>query len=284
MKLCRLALPSTAFLLFTAATFLGEPQDGPVPVAGNVSFYPGSRGGNLGFQVGEDGLLLIDDKFENTTDEVDAAIAKLSKSPPEFLVNTHYHGDHTGGNAHLGQHATIVAHDNVRVRLVEEGKPAAALPVVTYADGLSLHYNGEEVRLFHVPNAHTDGDTVVWFQGSNVIHMGDLYFQVGYPFIDVAGGGSAEGLLAGLDLVLERAPEDARLIPGHGVVTGIEGLREYRDMIATVLGRVRELTAEGFSVEEMLESGVTEEYDERWTWGFIDSKRFVESVRGSLGG
>ena len=278
-------LLSASFLGLLASAALIHPvpsQTAPEPVAGGVSYLAGSGGGNVGFLSGPDGLLLIDDKFENTTAEIDAAIAALDSGPARFLVNTHYHGDHTGGNAHLGGGLTIVAHDNVRGRLAADGQPAVALPVVTYADGVSLHFNGEEVRLIHVPSAHTDGDTVVWFRGSNVVHMGDLYFQIGYPYLDVGAGGSAQGLVAGLDRLLELLPRDARFIPGHGIVTGRAELVAYRDMVATVLERVRELKAEGVSVDDMLAGGVTEEYDQRWTWGFIDARRFVESIARGL--
>lgn len=272
---------SSAFaaLLGGAILFGSEPQDYSVEaVGGNVHTLLGGRGGNIGVQVGEDGLLVIDDQFLDNAARIEAALSTLAPGAPEFLINTHYHGDHTGGNAHFGEVSLIVAHANVRVRLESEGKPAQALPVVTYADGLSIHFNGEEVRLLHVANAHTDGDTVVWFVGSNVVHMGDLYFEIGYPYIDVDGGGSPLGLLAGIDAILERVPEDARIISGHGKITGTEELRVYREMIATIVGRVRELKAEGFSLQEILDARVTEEFDERWTWAFIDATKLVTSV------
>ena len=280
----RILAAFSLFALFTGAWVLGAEaeSEGPELVAGRVHYLIGSKGGNVGLQKGPDGVLVVDDKFADTTEEIERAIASLQSGRPTWLINTHHHGDHTGGNAHFGKSLTIVAHDNVRKRLEAEGGAATGLPVVTHADGASLHFNGEEVRLIHVPRAHTDGDTVVWFKGSKVIHLGDLYFQIGFPFLDVASGGSAQGLVAGLDRILELVPADTKVVPGHGVVTGVDGLREYRDMVATSLERVRELKAEGFSADDMLAAGVVEDYVERWTWGFIDAKKFVTSIVAGL--
>lgn len=255
-------------------------------VGGKVSMLVG-QGGNLGVSTGPDGTLLIDDQFENLAPKIEAALAKLAgsaeKGAPRFLLNTHHHGDHTGGNKHFGAFATILAHENVRARLLDDKQPAAALPVITYADGVSLHWNGEEIRLIHLPNAHTDGDTVVWFTGSNVVHMGDLYFQLGYPFVDVAGGGNVLGLIEGVNAMLARLPADVRVIPGHGEVTGLEGLREYAAMLQTITDRVREHLAKGEDAKAMLAAGVTREFDGRWGhFDFVPPERFLQSVIDSL--
>ena len=292
--LTRSVLPAAAVLLLCGAYLVGPGQGPEVvghPVAGSVSYLIGPGAGNIGVQTGADGILVIDDQFEAHAASIEAALAKLGKGVPKFLINTHWHGDHTGGNAHFGRTATILAHANVRRRLEGDGTiggtvsgdelPAVALPVVTFEDGVSLHFNGEEVRLLHLPNAHTDGDTAVWFTGSNVIHMGDLYFQVGYPYLDVESGGGITGMIAAVETILALVPADVKVIPGHGETTGLDGLREYLAMLQTIDGRVRELAAAGFSVDEMLESGVTEDYDERWSWGFIDGRRFVTSVLAS---
>jgi cyclase len=226
--------------------------------------------------------------------EVEQALKTLADGAPVYLINTHWHGDHTGGNPHFGKQATIIAHENVRRRLVgdesiggrvsEEALPAEALPTITYAEGVSLRFNGEEIRLSYVGGgAHTDGDTVVWFTGSNVVHMGDVYFQAGYPFVDTNSGGDVRGIIAAVEQVLETVPEDARIIPGHGEVTGTEGLRDYLEMLRTITGRVEELLAEGFTVDEMMEAEVTAEFDERWgSFAFVPPRRFVESVVTSL--
>src|SRR5262245_26696505 len=199
-------------------------------VAGAVSVLFGD-GGNIGVSAGPDGLLIVDDQFEREAPAIEAELAKLAPAPdraaPRFLVNTHHHDDHTDGNKHFGKQAVVVAHENVRTRLVTGKAPPQSLPVVTYADGLALHWNGEEIRVFHVPEGHTDGDSVVWFKGSNVVHMGDLYFQIGYPFVDLAGGGNVLGLTEGVRHVLDELPDGVRVIPGHGAVTGKAELAEY---------------------------------------------------------
>ena len=286
-SLARCVLPVVSLLLFSSAVWFGSPEleIETVPVAGSVSMLVGN-GGNIGLQVGPSGVLMVDDQFAADAPNIQAAINSLAAGAddgdvaPAFLINTHFHGDHTGSNPTFGKASTIVAHRNVRVRLVGEDQPAVALPVVTYDDGLSIHFNGEEVRLIHMPGAHTDGDTVVWFTGSGVIHLGDLYFQNGYPYIDIGAGGSAAGIIAAIESVLAKVPAETKVIPGHGVTTDLAGLREYLEMLATIRGRVAELYAESFTLDEILEAGVTEDYDERWAGGFINSRQFVRSVIG----
>lgn len=296
----RVLFATSAASLLGAAAHFGSPatsgQDGlqVVSVGGTVSHLVSGRGGNIGVSVGEDGLLMIDDLFPDTVAEVEKALKTLAEGEPVYLINTHWHGDHTGGNPHFGQEATIIAHENVLRRLagdasiggrvVEEALPQAALPTITYGEGLSLRFNGEEIRLFYVGGgAHTDGDTVIWFTGSNVVHMGDIYFQAGYPFVDISSGGDVRGIIAAVEQVLELVPDDARIIPGHGQVTGKEGLREYLEMLVTITGRVEELLAEGFTVDEMMEAEVTSEFDARWGgFAFVPPRRFVESVVASL--
>ena len=198
---------------------------------GNVSFLLGGIG-NTVVSLGEQGMLVCDTKLARDGDALDAALAEMSELLPVYVVNTHWHGDHTGNNGRYAANATIVAQENVRRRLagdasiggrvarevVEEG-----LPDVTFERGAKLHFNGEEVELLHVPNAHTDGDTVVWFKGSGVVYMGDVYFQAAYPFVDLASGGSVDGVIAGVEAVLARAPEGTRFAPGHGEVSGRRG-------------------------------------------------------------
>lgn len=282
------ALVATGALLFA----LQDPVEVVIhPVAGNVSALDG-QGGTIGLSVGADGVLMVDSQFEALAPRIDQAVRELAGEQPVFLVNTHWHGDHTGGNPHFGAEATIVAHQNVRRRLAKDGSiggrlaetvRAEGLPVVTYEDGLSIFFNGEEVRLLHVPAAHTDGDTVVWFKGSNVVHMGDLYFQASYPFIDLDSGGSVEGLLAGLESVLAWLPADALLIAGHGEVTGVEGLREYRDMLVTLVGRVREALDAGLSAKEMIEGRLSADLDARWGGSsFVPPERMIQTLATDL--
>jgi len=254
-----------------------------LPVAGAVSVLVAEGGGNIGVSDGADGLLIVDDQFERLAPKIEATLDTKTKGAPRLLVNTHHHGDHTDGNKHFGKLATVVAHANVRARMGKDGAPAEALPVVTFADGLSLHFNGEEIRLIHCPGAHTDGDTVVWFTGSKVVHLGDLYFQVGYPFVDVSSGGNVRGIIAGVKQVLALVPADTRFVPGHGEVTGKDGLVEYLEMLETITARIQEHLAQGDDVSTMLSVGVTEDFDERWGhFDFVTPQRFVESVVASL--
>jgi len=279
-----LSAPFLALLGFGFA--YGRPQDElrivTHAVAGPVSFLEG-RGGNIGVSAGADGLLVVDSQFQDLAPKLKAALATLKPGAPRFLVNTHFHGDHTGGNEALGQGAVIVAHENVRARLVDEQKTKGLLPVVTYTDGVTLHFNGEEVRLIHVAGAHTDGDTVVWFKGSNVVHLGDLYFEVGYPYVDVGSGGNVLGLIEGLERVMAELPEDVKVIPGHGKLTGKKELGEYVAMLNTVTERVRSGLAQKQGVEAMMAAGVTRDLDARWGhFDFVPPRKFVESVVASL--
>ena len=247
-------------------------------------------GGNLGLSVGEEAVFLVDDQYAPMTEKIRAAIAAITPQPVRFVLNTHWHGDHTGGNENFGKAGSIVvAHENVRKRMAAAqfndffkretpASPKGALPVVTFDGVVSFHMNGEEIRGIHVPRAHTDGDTIVHFLGSDVIHMGDVYFNGLYPFVDTASGGSVEGTIAACDQVLKIATEKTRIIPGHGPLSNAAELKAYRDMLATVLARVKRLVAEGRTQAEIGAAGVTREYDEKWGKGFMPPARFAESV------
>ena len=247
-------------------------------------------GGNLGLSVGEDAVFLIDDQFAPLTEKITAAIAKITPKPVRFVLNTHWHFDHTGGNENFGRAgALIVAHENVRKRMNSEQfieflkmktppSPKPALPVVTFNGAISFHLNGEEIRAIHVPHAHTDGDAIVHFLGSDVIHMGDTFFNGFYPFIDTASGGSIDGVIAACDQVLGIATERTKLIPGHGPLSNKAELQAYRDMLAAAASRIRKLIADGRKLEEITAAGVMKDYDEKWGKGFIPPARFVEMV------
>jgi len=293
----RSLLACTFLALLGSAWALSErelEQQGPVqvrshPVAGPVHWIEG-RGGNLGVSAGEDGLLLIDDQFEDVAPQIQAELDKLSKAPLRFVVNTHWHGDHTGGNVVFGRKAPILAQENVRERLASppadrgpsEPRPAHALPVVTYPQSLSLHLNGEEVRLVHYPGAHTDGDSVVFFTGSNVVHMGDLFFAGRFPFIDLDSGGSVRGLERSVTEILEVLADDVKIIPGHGPLSTKEDLRKYREMLRESIARVEKALATGKSAEEMKQEQVLAGYEE-WAWGFVGVERFLETLARDLG-
>lgn len=219
-------------------------------------------GGNLGVSIGEDGVILVDDQYAPLTDKIRAAVANLSDAPIRYVINTHFHGDHTGGNENLGDTAVIVAHDNVRQRMSEgafvkafnmkmDPQPEVALPSITFSAEMSLHMNGQDVRAIHVKNAHTDGDSIIHFRGANVLHMGDLMFNGMFPFIDVPNGGDVDGVLVGLGKAIEAADDETIVIPGHGAVTDKAGLIAYRDTIAELRGIVAALKAEGKTLEEV---------------------------------
>ncbi len=284
-----------ALLLASTAFALVRGQEEAVLVhalEGRVSWLSG-KGGNVGLSVGQDGVLMVDSQYAVQAPSIEKAIVALAGAKPVLLVNTHWHGDHTGGNAHFGAAATIVAQANVRRRLARDASIGGrladevredALPVVTYEDGLSLFFNGEEVRLLHVPHGHTDGDSVVWFKGSNVVHMGDLFFQRNYPYIDLDSGGSVQGYLDGVESVLRWIPADARVIPGHGEATDVLGLREYRDMLAALVERVREGLAAGLSADDMVAGRLSEDFDARWGGSsFVTPERFVRTLASDLG-
>jgi len=242
-------------------------------VAGPIHMLEGS-GGNVGVSAGEDGILIVDDKFEKDVDAIRAHLKDINPGPLKFVLNTHFHGDHTGGNAAFGGEAVIIAHENVRVRLAAEEQPAAALPVVTYADKVSVHFNGETIDLIHFPAGHTDTDSVVFFRGSNVVHLGDLMFTGRFPFIDLNGGGSVQGYLDNIEKLLAIIPDDARLIPGHGPLATKADLQALHTMIAACYASVKEQVAAGKTIQDIQEKGVPAEYKD-WTWRFISEQRWI---------
>ena len=255
-----------------------------------TTFVLFGAGGNVGVSVGEDALFIIDDQYAPVSPKILAALKQLSDKPIKFVLNTHWHGDHTGGNENMGKGgALIVAHDNVRKRMSTEQfialfkskvppSPKVALPVVTFSTDVTFHINGDEVYGFHVPKAHTDGDTVVQFKKSNVIHMGDVFFNGWYPFIDVSSGGSPEGVIAASDRVLAMSDDNTKIIPGHGPVAGKGDLKAYRDMLASVSGRVKALMKEGKKLDEIKAAKPSAEFDEKWGKAFIKADAFIEML------
>lgn len=237
------------------------------------------RGGNIGISVGEDGVFLIDDQYAPLSEKIKTAVASLNEGPIRFILNTHWHGDHTGGNEAMGEvGALIVAHENVRKRLNSEQfmaafdrrvppAPKGALPVVTFTDAVTFHLNGNDIFVFHVKSAHTDGDAVVYFKKSNVIHMGDIYFAGGYPFIDLSSGGSVNGVIEAVNQVIGMIDEDTKVIPGHGALSDRHGLLKYLDMLVTIRDRISVQVKAGKSLDNILASKPTADFDEsqdRW--------------------
>ena len=258
-------------------------------VAEGVYMMTGS-GGNLGLAVGPDAVFLIDDQYAPLTPKIRAAIAAITDKPVRFVLNTHWHGDHTGGNEAFAEAgALIVAHDNVRKRMGSEQflafftmkiepSPRAALPLVTFDANVTFHINGDEVAAWHCPAAHTDGDAIVHFRRADVIHMGDIHFNYMYPFIDTSSGGTAEGVIAAVDRALALAGERTRIIPGHGPLASKADLQAYRTMLAVVLERIKSQMAAGRSVQEIVDAKPTQEFDAKWGGGFIKPDTWVKML------
>jgi cyclase len=251
-------------------------------------------GGNIGVSYGEDGTILIDDQYAPMTPKIEAAVTALGAAPVKFLINTHWHGDHSGGNENFGKAgAIIMAHDNVRVRMANDqnsafglvkASPRAALPVVTYAEGLKLHLNGEEVRVIAVAPAHTDGDSFIHWTKSNVIHMGDLFMlQVSFPFVDRNSGGDVRGFVAAADKVLALADDKTKIIPGHGAIATKADLQNHRNMIAAVIAKVEAGIKAGQTLDQIKATNPTDGFGVS-PKGFISADRFVETVYNQLKG
>lgn len=253
-------------------------------------------GGNVGLSAGEDAVFIVDDDFAPLAPKLKEAIGRISKKPVQFVLNTHFHFDHVGGNESFGKEgALVVAHDNARRRMSGDqlisfvgsgtqqlASPKAALPVVTVPTSVRLHLNGDEVHGFHVPNAHTDGDLIVHFVKNNVVHMGDVYFNGMYPFIDGGSGGSADGVVAAADRVLALADEQTKIIPGHGPLASKADLKAWRDMLATLTQRIRELRREGKTDQQIREAKPTAEFDARYGAGFVKADAFVQMLLGVI--
>ena len=292
------ALRGAAAALLLASAEVGADEFdaveiGTVPVAEGIHMLTG-RGGNIGVVSGNGGVLLIDDQYAPLTEKIRAAVRAISPDPIRFVVNTHWHGDHTGGNENLARTGSaVVAHENVRTRMSAEqvmsffGRtvppaPTGALPVLTFPETLSLHLAGMRIRVEHAPNAHTDGDSLVWFEGRDVLHMGDVYFNGRYPFVDLDAGGSLAGIIAAADGALARLAPGARVIPGHGPLSNPTELRAYRDMLDAVKTRVERAIAEGKSEDEVVAMAPSAAFDPAWGGGFLTPERFVRIVYRDL--
>jgi glyoxylase-like metal-dependent hydrolase (beta-lactamase superfamily II) len=293
MKLAKLAIGT---LLVGAAPALAQQQQpdwSKVEIRtqklGDGLYVLFGQGGNIGLSIGADGAFVIDDQFAPLSDKILAAIRAVTDKPVRFVLNTHWHGDHTGGNENFGKTgAIIVAHQNVRRRMNPaefadvvgrtQQAPAAALPVVTFTDGVTFHWNGETIQAVHVANSHTDGDALIRFTNANALHMGDTFFNGRYPFIDVASGGSLEGMIASSSRALEMVGPESRIIPGHGDVTDAGRLRAFRDMLVTVRDRIAPMVARGMTEDQLVAAKPTADLDA--VWGA--SERFVRGVHQSL--
>jgi glyoxylase-like metal-dependent hydrolase (beta-lactamase superfamily II) len=296
MRSCSLVLASLAV---AAAVHAQQPDFSKVEIKTTV-LAPGlamleGAGGNIAVSTGEDGPVIVDDQFAPLAPKIIAAVKALQNAPIRFVINTHHHFDHTGGNEVFGgAGALIVAHDNVRMRLSREQvsqlrpdlkqppQPEAALPVVTFGDGVTLHWNGDTIRVQHVAHAHTDGDAHVWFTRANVVHMGDTFVHGSFPIVDVESGGGIEGLIASANRVLAAATPETRIVPGHGPLATPADLKKFRDMLVDVRGRVEAGLASGKTLEEFLATKPLADLDAEWGDGFLKTEEVVSLVWMSL--
>ena len=260
-----------------------------VPVAPGLAMLIG-QGGNIAVSTGADGPVLVDDQFAPLIPKIEAAVRALQDAPIRFVINTHWHFDHTGGNEPLGKTgALIVAHHNVRQRMSTKQfmaamqrevppSPPAALPVVTFGEGVTLHWNGEQIEVQHVDPAHTDGDSLVWFRRANAVHTGDTFVNGTYPFVDTSSGGAFEGLIASGRRVLAGCEANTKIIPGHGPLATPADLRAFVEMLETVRKRVGAARAAGTKLEAFLASKPLADLDAKWASGFIKGDAFARTV------
>ena len=265
-------------------------------VAGNVYMLEGS-GGNIGASVGEDGIVIVDDQFAPLAEKIQAALKGVTDKPVRFVINTHFHGDHTGGNAYFQKQALIIAHDNVRKRLETGGamgnggsmhmdaKPAAkeALPIITFDHDVTVHLNGEDIRALHFPAGHTDGDSIIFFPKSNVVHMGDDFVTYGFPFIDVDSGGSIDGMIDGVEKAIADLPPDVKVIPGHGPISNLDDVRAYVKMLKETRDVVAKALKQHKTLEQMKQAKLLEPW-KKYSGDFVKSDGFLETLYNSLTG
>ena len=286
------------------ATGLGHAQDHDfskvqikvTKVAGTVYMLEGA-GGNIGASVGDDGIVVVDDQYAPLADRIQTALKGITDKPVRFIINTHYHEDHTGGNEFFQKQAPIIAQDNVRKRLEEGGKagngasvsfehkPAlkAALPIITFDHDVTVHLNGEDIRALHFPAGHTDGDSVIYFPKSNVVHMGDDFVTYGFPFIDVDSGGSIDGMISGVESAIAHLPADVRIIPGHGPVSNLDDVRVFLKMLKDTRAVVQDGLAKKMTLAQMKENKILDPW-KKYSGDFISEDAFLETLYNSLTG
>jgi cyclase len=265
-------------------------------VGGNVYMLEGA-GGNIAVSVGDDGIVIVDDQYAPLAEKIQAALRSITDKPVRFVINTHYHGDHTGGNEYFQKQAPIIAQDNVRKRLESGGeagngasvhmevKPAPhdALPIITFDHDVTVHLNGEDIRALHFPAGHTDGDSVIFFPHSNVVHMGDDFVTYGFPFIDVDSGGSINGMIDAVAKVISDLPPDVKVIPGHGAISTLNDMRSYLEMLIQTRDVVQSAIKQGKSLDEMKQAKLLDPW-KKYSGQFINEDTFLETLYNSLTG
>jgi len=271
-------------------------------VSGNIYMLEGA-GGNIAASIGEDGIVIVDDQFAPLADKIQAALKdlKITDKPVRFVINTHYHGDHTGGNEPFSNTgSTVIAQDNVRKRLESGGtagnggsikmevKPAskATLPIITFEHDVTVHLNGEDIRALHFPSGHTDGDSIIFFPKNNVVHMGDDFVRYGFPFIDVASGGSVQGMIDAMEKASAKLPADVKVIPGHGAISNLDDVREFTKMLKETSAVVQKALDAHKTLEQMKQEKILEPWREKWSpdKAFVNSDAFIETLYNSLTG
>jgi glyoxylase-like metal-dependent hydrolase (beta-lactamase superfamily II) len=298
----RFVFRAAILVLFAGTFLLAQDQDFSKveikvsKVAGNIYMLQGA-GGNIGASVGDDGIVVVDDQYAPLADKIQAALKGITDKPVRFVINTHYHMDHTGGNELFQKQAPIIAHDNVRKRL-EEGsaagnggsvhmehkpQPKGALPIITFDHDVTVHLNGEDIRALHFPAGHTDGDSVIYFPKSNVVHMGDDFVTYGFPFIDVDSGGSIDGMISGVENAIAQLPSDVKIIPGHGPVSNLDDVRAYVKMLKETRAAVQDGLDKKMTLEQMKEKKVLDPW-KKYSGEFISEDAFLETLYNSLTG
>ncbi len=294
-----------ALLLFAAPALAQQERDWSkvqikvTKVSGNIYMLEGA-GGNIAASVGEDGIVIVDNQFAPLAGKIQAALKNLgiTDKPVRFVINTHYHGDHTGGNAPFaGSGSAVIAHDNVRKRLESGGvagnggsvhfdyKPEAkpALPVITFGQDVTVHLNGEDIRALHFPSGHTDGDSIIFFPKNNIVHMGDDFVRYGFPFIDVSSGGSVQGMISAMEKAMAQLPPDVKVIPGHGAVSSLDDVREFVKMLKDTSAVVENALRVHKTLEQMKQDKILAPW-QKWSGDFINTDAFIETLYNSLTG
>ena len=286
----------SASLCFAQGQDFSKVQIKVSKVAGNVYMLEGA-GGNIGASVGDDGIVIVDDQFAPLAEKIQQALKGITDKPVRFIINTHYHGDHTGGNEFFQKQAPIIAQDNVRKRLEEGGQagnggsvhmeqkaqPKGALPIITFDHDVTVHLNGEDIRALHFPAGHTDGDSVIYFPKSNVVHMGDDFVTYGFPFIDIDSGGSNDGMISGVEGAIAQLPPDVKIIPGHGQVSSLGDVRAYVKMLKETRAAVQDALDKKMTLEQMKEKKILDPW-KKFSGDFINEDVFLETLYNSLTG
>ncbi len=283
-------------LLFAQAVYSRDFTDvglKTIHVSGNIYMLEGIHGfagGNIGVSIGDDGILIVDDQFSEMNEKIRAALARLKPGQPRFVLNTHWHGDHTGGNTDFSTNATIIAHHNVRKRLMHEqtnalattpARPKQAWPVITFDESLTLHFNNETIKVLHLPNGHTDGDSIIYFTESNVVHMGDHYFAGTFPFVDIATGGNVLSFADNVKRAIDSVPDDVKIIPGHGPLSNKKELVIYHKMLHDSIQYVKQNVNKGMALEEILKKGLPDDL-KPWASGFIKADSWITFIHQSI--